>query len=229
MYIIYISGIDGCGKTTQATLLKDYLEKKGHSVEYQWLRWEPSIVPAIKKLKKLVSRNKPENQDITGCDYLKTAENSDHAKWSKLKKRLFNSWLFRKLWMYYATRDYYKAYKHASTTWKSDYIIIDRYLIDFYIDQSINFGIDVADFVEKAQNTAISQMEPASLTVLIDIPAEVGHQRKLDGTSQAYLQERRNCYLVIPVNERILRTDGTKDINDIQQSIRSWVEEIITG
>lgn len=229
MYIIYISGIDGCGKTTQAALLKDYLEEKGHSVEYQWLRWEPSIVPAIKKLKKLVSRKKATNKNTTGNSDLKTMENSDHAKWSTLKKWLFKSWLFRKLWMHYATRDYYKAYKKASNTWKSDYIIIDRYLVDFYIDQSINFGMDVADFIEKSQNTAIAQIEPASLTVLIDIPAEVGHQRKLDGTSQAYLQERRNCYLSIPDNKRLLRTDGTKDLNDIQQSIRSWVEERITG
>ena len=37
--MIIISGVDGSGKSTQLALLKRYLELKGFSVGYTWLRW----------------------------------------------------------------------------------------------------------------------------------------------------------------------------------------------
>ncbi len=220
MILIYISGIDGCGKTTQALSLVEWLQEQGHSAEYQWLRWEPSIVPLIKKFKNSVRKKSVVNNE----NKAKIAElDADHAKWGKLKTALFSSAIFRKLWLYYATRDYYHAYKKAHKTWSSDYIIMDRYLIDFIIDQSLNFGIDVSSFIENTRKTAINKMEPASLSVLIDIPAEIGYQRKLDGTPLAYLTERRKSYLSIPDSNKLLRLDGTDDIDEIQTSIRQWI------
>ena len=220
MILIYISGIDGCGKTTQALSLVEWLQEQGHSAEYQWLRWEPSIVPLIKKFKKILRKKSAVSND----NKAKVAElDADHAKWGKLKSSLFSSAIFRKLWLYYATHDYYRAYKKAHKKWSSDYIIMDRYIIDFMIDQSLNFGIDVSTFIENAQKTAIDKMESAALSVLIDIPAEVGYQRKLDGTPLAYLAERRNSYLSIPDSEKLLRLNGTDDIDEIQTAIRQWI------
>ena len=221
MILIYISGIDGCGKTTQALNLVEWLQEQGHSAEYQWLRWEPSIVPVIKKFKKLLGKKSvsSNNKNTKIADI----ENADHAKWGNLKNALFSSVIFRKLWLFYATRDYYRAYKKARKTWSSEYIIMDRYIADFIIDQSINFGIDVPAFIKNTEKTAIYKMETASLSVLIDIPAEVGYQRKLDGTPLAYLAERRNSYLSIPDSEKLLRLNGTDDIDEIQNSIRQWV------
>ena len=220
MILIYISGIDGCGKTTQALSLVKWLQEQGHSAEYQWLRWEPSIVPLIKKFKNSIRKKSA----LSNENKVKVAElDADHAKWGKLKSFLFSSVIFRKLWLYYATRDYYRSYKKAHKTWSSDYIIMDRYIIDFMIDQSLNFGIDVSTFIENARKTAIGKMESASLSVLIDIPAEVGYQRKLDGTPLAYLAERRNSYLSIPESEKLLRLNGTDDIDEIQTSIRQWI------
>ena len=39
MRVIIVSGIDGSGKSTQLALLKRYLELRGFSVGYAWLRW----------------------------------------------------------------------------------------------------------------------------------------------------------------------------------------------
>lgn len=221
MKIIYISGIDGCGKTTQAKLLLEHLTSKGYSAEYQWLRWEPSIIPVIKKLKNAFSRKKLSDIENTTTNI--KGENEGHAKWGKLKNTLFSSWFFRKIWLFYATRDYYNAYNKVYKSWTSEYIIMDRYLIDFIIDQSLNYGDEVSDFIEKTRKTAIGKMEPATLSILIDIPARVGYERKLDGTSLAYLEERRSRYLGVPDSEKVLRLDGTLDVNDIQQTIRQWV------
>ena len=220
MILIYISGIDGCGKTTQALSLVEWLQEQGHSAEYQWLRWEPSIVPVIKKFKKLIGKN----SSVSNEKKAKVTElDADHAKWGKLKSTLFSSAIFRKIWLYYATHDYYRAYKKAHKTWSSDYIVMDRYIVDFIIDQSLNFGIDVPTFIENAEKTTIGKMQPASLSVLVDIPAEVGYQRKLDGTPLAYLTERRDSYLSIPESDTLLRVNGTDNIDEIQNSIRQWI------
>ena len=174
----------------------------------------------IKKFKKLIGKNSSVSNDKNA----KVAElDADHAKWGKLKSTLFSSAIFRKIWLYYATHDYYRAYKKAHKTWSSDYIVMDRYIVDFIIDQSLNFGIDVPTFIENAEKTTIGKMQPASLSVLVDIPAEVGYQRKLDGTPLAYLTERRDSYLSIPESDTLLRVNGTDNIDEIQNSIRQWI------
>jgi len=71
MKIIYISGIDGCGKTTQAKVLVQDLERKGVKTEYIWLRWEPSLLPVINFFKDIqikhsakLSENYIQNENI---------------------------------------------------------------------------------------------------------------------------------------------------------------------
>ena len=100
---------------------------------------------------------------------------------------------------------------------------MDRYVFDFIIDQSLNVGADIVDFMTLMQNTPVAKIQPAALSIMIDIPADVGHKRKLDGTPLAYLQERRRSYLSIPNSEQVLRLDGTKNVAQVQQSIRHWV------
>ena len=144
MKLIYISGIDGCGKTTQAQLLVERLRSDGKSADYQWLRWEPSIVPMIKAVKFILGKSRKPGTAETRI----TREDKAHSKWGGLKKRLFSSGAFRKLWLAYATRDYYRAYKKASRKWDAEYIVMDRYIFDFMIDQSLNYGINIKSFLE---------------------------------------------------------------------------------
>ena len=87
--IIYISGIDGCGKTTQASQLVDKMKTGGINVEYQWLRWEPSIVNALKALKRLMGKNTK-----SSSKGIETNERADN-KWHAFKQRLMRSRLFK--------------------------------------------------------------------------------------------------------------------------------------
>ena len=221
MYIIYLSGIDGCGKTTQAQLLVDRLKQSGLSAEYRWLRWEPSIVPLINRIKRLTG--KPVSTG-SSRDHVVNTENIHHGKWSKLKKRLFSSALFRKLWISYATRDYFRNYRKASQKWGgSKYVILDRYLLDFTIDQSLNLSISPDKFQKLIAESALADMMVPDLSVFVDLPAEVGYKRKLDGTPLKYLEERENIYRNIAVEGPVLHVDGTQSAEDIHNQITEWV------
>ncbi|MDH5570637.1 MAG: hypothetical protein OEY89_02665, partial [Gammaproteobacteria bacterium] len=166
MIIIYISGIDGCGKTTQATQLVKQLSDKNVSVEYQWLRWEPSVVNALKLLKKLMGKNTKSSK--------KAVESNERAesKWDDLKQRLMKSTIFRKIWLRYAANDYFRSYNNAIKKWDSDVIIMDRYVFDFFVDQSINFDLTIDEMKNIFEKTKISKLHQPDFNIIIDIPAE---------------------------------------------------------
>lgn len=223
MTIIYISGIDGCGKTTQAQRLAARLNDAGKIAEYQWLRWEPSILPLIRKIRGGLSGKKASGSPAAG--HRVADENSAHSNWKSLKRRLLSSKLFQKLWLFYATRDYYNAYRKARSTWKSDYIILDRYLFDFIVDQALNLGRDAGIFQQEIENTVLRHAQKPDITVIIDIPAELGYMRKRDGTALEYLKERETIYKNFGAAHNVLHVDGTQTPEAIHEIIYTWLEK----
>ena len=223
MIIIYLSGIDGCGKTTQSEKLVAWLNEHDIKADYQWLRWEPSIVPLLKKIRGLLSGPRSSTGDKKTA--ITHQENSGHAKWKNLKKRIMRTPFLKHLWLWYASHDYYRAYKHARTTWQGDVVVLDRYLYDFVIDQSLNFGISAQDFSDLIESTILKKMDRPDYSIVIDIPAKVGYERKLDGTPLEYLRERETRYQELPLSENTLHIDGTLAPDDIHIKIREWVSK----
>lgn len=215
MIIIYISGIDGCGKTTQSKLLVDWLQQNGYGAEYQWLRWEPSVLPLIRRFKQLAGKKSRTSSS-------KTAEDKTHSGWKSLKSRLMSSSGFRHAWLRYATHDYFKAYQKASRQWSADYIVMDRYITDFIVDQSLNFNMATCDFAEATHATPLGKLQRPQYSIFIDIPAKIGYQRKLDGTSLEYLKEREQLYSSF-IGNNILHLDGTAPLETIHQQISDWL------
>ena len=224
MTIIYISGIDGCGKTTQSTMLVEWMRQQNISAEYQWLRWEPSVIPLLKRVKRLLGKTKANDQN-RAVD--QTAENAHHGKWSGIKQALMSNGLFRKIWMSYATRDYFNSYKKACTAWNSNYVIMDRYIFDFVVDQALNFSEQPLAFHNKLAHTAIDGMQKPKYSIFIDLPAEVGYKRKLDGTPLEYLREREALYESIPSSDTVLHVDGTQPLEAIHSHIVAWLTQRI--
>jgi thymidylate kinase len=220
--IIYISGIDGCGKTTQASKLVDSLKKDGYSVDYQWLRWEPSIVNTLKFIKKLLGKNAKQSTKAAAIN-----EKADN-RWHNIKKKLMKSKIFRFLWLKYACNDYYRAYKKAIKNWNSEIIIMDRYIFDFIVDQAINFNLSAQEMQDNLDISRISRMHRPEHNIIIDIPAEVGYKRKMDGTSVSYLEQRESLYSSFS-GKNVLHIDGTTNIEDIQAMIYNWVSPRLQG
>lgn len=219
MILIYISGIDGCGKTTQAKRLVEWMNERGFDAAYQWLRWEPSIVSLIKTARRAFS-GKP-----AGSANAKSAEDAAYGKWTGFKRALFSLPAFRRLWLAYATRDYLRAYRRAVANWRSDCIVLDRYLFDFVVDQSVNLDMTALDFEEYARKSPLRQMPRPNLSVFIHLPPETAHARKSDGTPLPYLEKRVSRYNELPSSERTLHLDGTRPVEVIHEEIARWVSE----
>lgn len=84
---IVLEGLDGSGKTTQAKLLKEYLESKGMKV---YLTSEPSEGPAGKLLREVMSHNdeneKPLIAGLYVADRLDHIHNKNNGLLVKLKE-----------------------------------------------------------------------------------------------------------------------------------------------
>jgi len=61
------------------------------------------------------------------------------------------------------------------------------------------------------------------LSIIINLPAQEGYIRKLDGTPLDYLNEREIRYHKISQGEKTLHLDGRNTIESLSNSISKWV------
>lgn len=224
MIIIYISGIDGCGKTTQAQLLVETLQKKGHDAVYSWLRWEPSFVKLIKifrRVKSVSLQGHDKKTDITA------AENRSDADWLKFKRKLLSLKMFRKAWLFFATADYFLAYRKKQKDIKADILVIDRYYPDFIIDQAVNLGLPAEQCYHIGNTFFLTRFQVPHCNIIIDLPPEIGYKRKGDGTPLSYLQTRGNYYASLFPPEKAFRFDGKLAIPELSSLIASHVLQFL--
>jgi thymidylate kinase len=221
MKIIYLSGIDGCGKTTQAKLLVESLRKKGINAKYMWFRWEPSLKKFINLFRK-ISASAPtsdnENQIAPG--------DRDFVEWSNAKKNILDQPFFRKLWIFYASADYFFAYNHNFKKVKADIIVIDRYIDDFFIDQAVNLGIPPEQIGAVQNNYFLKKFDSPDYKIIIDLPAAEGYLRKRDGTSISYLKSREDYYNMME-GPHMIHINGLEDIAAINAKVVTWVYQQI--
>jgi thymidylate kinase len=222
MFLIYISGIDGCGKTTQAHLIEKFFKEKGINAKYAWLRWDPSFRNLFIFFRSIIGKTK--NKKTISRQH---KEEIQHTQWMSLKKDLLSNSLLRWLWWEYACRDYYSFLKRKLRELSADVIIVDRYVHDFLIDQAINFGISLDDQFILLDKLKSRGFKFPNLNIIINLPAQEGYNRKFDGTALDYLIERERRYRSIPKSDITLHLDGMKDIDYLFKNISRWVAEKI--
>ena len=105
---------------------------------------------------------------------------------------------------------------------------MDRYIFDFTVDQSINFNLSTSEMDALLKKSKVGKMLAPEYIIIIDIPAEVGYKRKMDGTSINYLEQRESLYSSLEGNN-IVHIDGSQDIDKIKHEIISWIMPRIEG
>ncbi|MBU4444421.1 hypothetical protein KJ656_04980 [bacterium] len=220
MAIIYISGIDGCGKTTQAKLLVSKLITNGFDAEYIWMRWEPSFEKIIKYFRSIiVMKNAGKNPTK------KEIENIEYGKWDKFKRKVLSSSVIRQFWWLHACADYYYTSRKQLREINAKTVVIDRYVDDFIIDQAINFGLSPEACVKLEDNVFLKKFKTPDIKIIIDLSAIGGYTRKKDGTPLNYLKQREAYYKRLHAMNNSVHLDGFEDIH----SLASKIDKHVTG
>ena len=214
MFVICISGIDGCGKTTQAKLLVKFLQEKGFDVQYAWLRWEPSLRRPFSFFRWALGKTKKKKYLVK-----KDLEKIRHTEWKSFKARVLSYHFIRHLWWTYACADYYFTSRKNIRKLDSTIVVVDRYIIDFIIDQSLNMRVNNVDTKKLLNNIFLRKFKLPDFSVIIDLPASKGYARKLDGTTLEYLKDREKRYKDIQSSKNTQHVNGLNEINIVAGEI----------
>lgn len=217
MQIIYLSGIDGCGKTTQAKLLVEALRQKGLNTEYMWFRWEPTVRKIVKIFR--YARAIPVAKD---GENIAEFENAEQRKWLKFKRYILTNSFIKTSWLYYASADYFMAYKRRFKKVAADVIVMDRYIDDFVIDQAVNLNLPPECSSNIKNNYFLAKFHFPNHNIIIDLPAAEGYARKSDGTSLSYLETRETYYRAM-LGRHTLHLNGLESIDALSARIKAWV------
>jgi dTMP kinase len=217
MLIIYLLGIDGSGKTTNAKKLAR--EKiAGGSPVYVYCQHRPLLIWLLKlPAKILFMRN--------------TDEFSNYGSYKARKDsvRLKNPVLARVYgWLLYADV-LLQAWAHillAST--KGKVLILDRYYLDWVVNQGVLQGNSLHTMLRHAR-TLERLLPKAQHHLFLDVAEEVAFRRKGDIQSLQYLRERRTRYLELGRHYNFEIVNAEAPPEKVFQPLRESVERALAS
>ncbi len=145
----------------------------------------------------------------------------DYSTWTNTKRAKMQRYPLLAKILYWLQYMEYRRQINKTLKGKSDKnLIIDRFVLDFIVDQTVNYG-DISDL--SITKNLLHLVEKLDKIVFIDVDSDVALQRKTDIPSLEYLDERRNIYLdyvkrlpnAVVINNNSLIEDALKEIKQI--------------
>lgn len=221
--LIVFTGIDGCGKSTQAKLLARKLESYG-SVKYTWSRWEPKFLRFPIQIFKKAYENRKKSMSSYTC-----VDDQTYSDFIAQKRKIMSIPIVRSSWFWLAFFDYYcqlynRVFKHLNNF---DFIVCDRYIYDFIVDMAVNFG-SLELVIKKIMKVFNFKVIPkGDICIYIEIPPDIAFARKKDVPSILYLQERTNLYSQIAKIFNMKSFNGNLNIDKLHEEIFNFCREVM--
>jgi dTMP kinase len=213
-YLIVFTGIDGSGKTTQAKLLVEELQKDGIRASYVWSRWGPLFLrPLIDRWKNNIKRD-PGTPKHT----------ADNVK--DRKQKLLRNPVLRWIWLFLFFVDYGLQIfvKVRLSLFKEQFVVCDRMHHDAIVDQAVNIG-DKREWLLGSLNSFWMRIffPKPEMVMCFDCPEDIAFSRKSDTANLQYLVDRRKIYLKLAEQYGWIKIDGTSSIEEIAHQIKNKV------
>jgi len=208
---ICIIGIDGSGKTTLAKGLVKKLNQKGIRAKHVWGGYECYIMrPLVFIGQKIFLRGADAFEDYN--QYYSTIQKT--AKIGIISNIYQNLTLTEYLFQIFL--------KIRIPLVLGRTIISDRYVYDIIINLAVNLGYSDKEFKKRLKRFLNFCPKP-DLIFFINTPVEVAFERKDDIPSLEYLELRKNFYLNIANDYKMIVLDGCKDLTKLEEQVQKEV------
>lgn len=217
-YRVALIGLDGCGKSTQIDKMKK--DKLFSKYKFIWCRWKPTLLKPIY----LLLSKKIKNSDNRPIDLNKDKLNHDYRAKAVIKNKLFSNKLIRISWIKLALIDYYFQFylKILILIIQKRNIVFDRYYLDLFVDQGINFGYtpkQICDEIEKYKNL----FPKIDKVIYIKVRPEVCFMRKNDIPNMDYLNKRHEIYEYLSKDLKWICIDGENELESVYSEIKKTI------
>lgn len=219
-------GLDGSGKSANIGKMKSDRDYSQYS--FLWVRWKPTLLkPAYmlldRKVKNAKTEEKRDNASEKSSAGQKALQKEYKAK-SGLKDKVFKNPAIRAVWMALALIDYLLQFyaKTAGLLLKRESIIFDRFYLDLFVDQGINFGYspEKIDSEIKRYQWLFPRMDQI---VYIRVSPETCYKRKDDIPDMDYLLRRYAIYEQLSKNPGWVAVDGEKPFDEVNSAIKAVI------
>jgi thymidylate kinase len=204
--LIYFCGLDGSGKTTQISIIKDQLSQAHLKFKHVWLRWAAFMsYPFL-----VICR-------ILGYTFWKINSRSE-TKY--VEHHFYRNKAISRLWTLLFTIDMiiHSFLKVKIPLRKGYAVLMDRYVIDAIIDLMIETG---NRHLHKGffGKMLLSLIPKDSIIILIDVDEYTAFSRKRDIPNIDYLTQRRELYQELANYLKIPIINGGKSRENVYDEI----------
>jgi thymidylate kinase len=215
--VIALCGIDGTGKSTQASLLQERLQAGGRSTQVLWCRWDPLLArPAVRLLDRLSRRPGSASRSRAGSANGQAPGNVEHGDSRRALKRRLLAWApLRKLWTGVMVLDYglQVAPRLLRARRSAEVVIVDRYRHDVIIDLSAGGELLHTPLV-------LRWLLPApDVLVVLDVDEDTALARKPDSPDLTYLRDRRRLYRELALDPSAILIDASEPTDVVSDAV----------
>jgi thymidylate kinase len=232
--LICLTGIDGCGKSTQATKLVERLEETGLEVEKVWTGGRPYI---SRPLVRLVKRQfhapvqRPDGRFESRTNGIGDAGEEFSAYLERSNAMFQRWWILRRGWtdvslFEHAVEANLAVQPHLLS---GKTVVCDRYLYKSVVNLAVLLDLPLIALPGLLGHPALRLVPRPTLYFLLDVPADVGYARKHDLPSREYVERRVPIYRALAAYARMPVVDATKSPDAIADDIWGIVSEILAN
>lgn len=224
---VALIGLDGSGKSANIEKMKQDSDYSDYS--FVWVRWKPTLLkPAYMLMeKKVTNKNKSidKNTQVDGkCGAMQAKLNADYNTKSGLKGKIFGNPIMRGIWMFLALVDYFFQFhiKVLPYVLTGKNIIFDRFYLDLFVDQGINFGFS-PEKISKEIHKYKFLFPQMDRYVYIRVSPETCYKRKNDIPNMDYLNKRYEIYEFLSKGNKWITVDGELPFEKVNSRIKEVV------
>lgn len=211
---ISFSGLDGSGKTTIITGLKEHLEASGYEVKILTMYDDASLYAVLRSMRDFFIGRRNVHKDIKLDEEIESKRSKSYF-YGAVRSRYFKRaiFIFDILTLLLIKKFFVGSRK---------ILLMDRYLYDYLVDL-LDHEFNIKN-LERITNILPKPM----LSIFVDVPGEIAFSRKGE-YDPAYLDWRRTAYReIFRVTKPVLILDNTKDLNSNIDLLLKKVDQLLT-